>query len=155
MTTAITKYELPLGRKMKIFVENYEFGMPIIETLKSVKYKAIDEFANNLVLAHADYDKKQDFLYVIDDPKFTIIKDLKLYLVEHKDFIINYIVSNGFFPNSHIYQLYLQYIPEELNEVEKNILLDGYISMLSEIKGNKISLEKRKILEQTLHINLD
>lgn len=155
MTTIIQKYELSLGSKTKIFVENYEFGMPIIETLKSVKFRSVDEFANSLVLERADYNQKQDFLYCIYDPKSYIIKELKQYLIKHKKFIIDYIVSIGFFPNTHIYQLYLQYIPEELTEVEKNILLDGYISMLTELKGNDISLEKRKRLEQTLHINLD
>lgn len=152
MTTRFKKDD-SIGKTLKLFLENYEFGMPIIETFKLLKYREIDNLLNDLVIDCADYNKKQDFLYTIEYVDSYTLEELKQYLIKHKKFIIDYIVSNGFFPNTHIYQLYLQYIPEELSEVEKNILLDGYISMLSELKGKNISFEKRKKLEKTLHIN--
>ena len=77
---------------------------------------------------------------------------LKKYLEKQKNFVIHYIISEGYFVNTHLYQLYLQYLPHKLIEVEKNILLDGYIAMITDLKGSNCTLQKRKILEKRLNI---
>ena len=54
----------------------------------------------------------------------------------------------SFSPNTYLYQLYLQYLPDQLNEVEKNILLDGYLHMLIDLQDDNIATENRLSLEK-------
>ena len=58
-----------------------------------------------------------------------------------------------YFDYSYLYQLYLDFIPFCLNEVEKSLLLDGYINIVTDLKGHNISKERRITLERRLNIN--
>lgn len=150
----IKECQLSLKEKLGIFLRNYEIGQ-FNETLKLTKFVAIDEFAESLILRHdKNFNTDQDYHFTIN-MKPSTQEELKEFLTKHKKFILDFIVSNNYFPGSHIYQLYLQYIPQELNEIEKSILLDGYIIMLTDLKGQNYSNDKRKRLEKKLNINQD
>lgn len=151
----IKNYQLSIKEKIGILFSNFEFGIPITESLKSAKFQTIDEFVDRIMFIHGkNCDRNQDFQFIIDMGPSTE-EDVKKYLIEHKKFVLDYITSRENFKASHIYQLYLEYIPYVLNEVEKSILLDGYITMLTDLQGTEVSCEKRKRLEKRLHINQD
>lgn len=151
----IKKFELPLNQKIKMVFEHCELGTPIVETLKNVRFQTIDEFASRVMQAHkSDFSENQDFAFTIK-PEPETINQLREYLVKNKKFVYNYTISQEHFINSHIYQLYLQYIQYKLTNVEKSVFLDAYISMITDLKGNVISDEKRKRLERRLQINQD
>ena len=58
--------------KVKIVLQHYEFGMPIIDSLKASKFKIIDEFADSLMYHHdKNSDENQDFLFTINMESFT------------------------------------------------------------------------------------
>ncbi len=49
---------------------------------------------------------------------------------------MRYIFERGSFsPYTHLYQLYLQYLPNYLNEIEYDMLYDGYSLMLQDLYG--------------------
>lgn len=99
-----------------------------------------------------DRSQNQDFNYtLIMEP--AVEESMKKYLLRQKNFVLSYITSDREFPNSHLYQLYLQYLPYELTEVEKSILLDGYVHSLTDKKGHHYSFQKRMKLEKSLHIH--
>lgn len=153
----IKKYESTFREKAYTVLENYEFGMPIIESLKDAKFQIINNFADRLILFSnypKNFNKDQDFVFTMELDSKTL-RELKIYLKKHKDFLFDYTVSKDNFIPSYLYQLYLQYVPYILTEVEKNVFLDAYISMLTEIKGSNISNQKRKRLEDRLSINTD
>lgn len=150
-SNCIKRYELSIKDKTKIWFQNYEFGMPIVETLKNTKFDTITEFADRLSYYH-DREKEQDFLFTLQlEPE--IIEPLKEYLKRHKKFIYNYTISKEKFLSSYVYQLFLQYIPYELTDVEKSVFLDAYINMVTDMRGRTISDQRRKLLEKKLSIN--
>ena len=151
--SSIKKYQLSIKEKTKILFQNYEFGMPIISSLKNTKFDTIDEFADRLVF-YNERDKDQDFLFTVQIES-ELEQYVKKYLIKRKKFVYNYTTENENFLNSHIYQLLLQYIPYELTDVEKSIFLDAYINMVTDLRGNSISEQRRKRLEKRLNINQD
>ncbi len=148
----LKKYQLSNMKKMLLWLENYEFGESICDSISWAKFYIIDRFADNLVEMH-DKDRSQDqeFDYtLIMDP--VVEESMKKYLLKQKDFVLGYISSDRKFPNSSLYQLYLQYLPYDLTEVEKSILLDGYVHSLADKKGQHYAFQKRMKLEESLHI---
>ena len=152
---SIKKYQVSKMEMMLLWLKNYEFGDPLNGSIDFVKFHTIDKFADFFVHSHNRNDESnQEFRFtLIIEPEEE--EELKKYLLTQKDFVIHYIVSTGYFTGSHLYQLYLQYLPNELTEVEKNILLDGYISMMTDLRGSNYTLHKRKCLEQRLNITRD
>lgn len=146
-------YQVPIQTKAQIVLEYYEFGMPIIESLADAKFNIMNKFARNMVnMCDKEHNVDSDFFFQLClEPKE--VDELRKFLSKHKKFIFKYIISQDEFVNSHIYQLYLQYIPHKLTEVEKSIFLDAYINMIANLRGNVISNEKRKKLEEHLRIN--
>lgn len=151
MSNCIKRYKLSLRDKTKILFQNYESGTPIIETLQNAKFDTIDEFANRLSYC-TDRERKTDFLFELKLEPETI-EPLKDYLRKQKKFIYDYTTSRTEFLDSPIYQLLLQYIPNELTDMEKNMFLDSYINMITSSRGRGISEERRKKLEKRLNIN--
>ena len=115
----------------------------------------MNDFADLLVIANlTKLDTNPDFLYSIALDS-TTEKELKSCLIKNKNFFFKYLVTKDSFTPTHLYQLYLQYIPYELSEVEKSIILDGYIKMITDLKGSIVSNQKRLLLEEKLHLNID
>jgi len=142
----LTKMEL-----LMLWLNNYEFGESLLEITEWVKFQAMDEFAQRLVRAKK-CSKDETFLFnlILDDNEE---KSLYNYLLKRKEFVIKYIFNRkSFSPNTHLYQLYLQYLPSQLNEVEKNILLDGYMNMLKKLYGDNCIAQKRLFLEKNLNL---
>lgn len=145
-------YQVSFLDKVKIVLENYEFGMPIIESLADAKFTTLNKFADNLVYMH-DREQKEDQGFCFNlhlEPK--VEDDLKEFLSKHKKFIFKHIISKTHFTSSRIYQLYLQYIPHKLTEIEKSVFLDAYLKIIADVRGTDIT-EQRKKLEEKLHIN--
>ena len=67
-------------------------------------------------------DDNQDFLFTINI-KQELENELKEYLIKNKEFFLDYIVFKTEFISTHLYQLYLEYIPYELTEIEKKSTL--------------------------------
>lgn len=152
----IKKYQLSLAEKTRILFRNFQpFEVPVVESLKATKFDTIDDFVDRIMYDHdKDNSDDQDFIFTIDmEPNLE--ESLKEFLIKHKKFILEYTISQEFFYSSHIYQLYLEYIPYELTNIEKSIFLDAYINMVTDLRGNKVSDEKRKRLEKRLSINQD
>lgn len=148
----LKKYKLSKMKVMLLWFNNWELGESISDSIKFSKFLAIDKFASDIVNS---YDKKEDFS---NGFCFNLVMDsvsevsLKHFLLNQKKFVLNYIVSQECFRDTHLYQLYLQYIPYELTNIEKCVLLSGYLNMMSNIKGSDYSVQKRKCLERNLHI---
>lgn len=142
----LTKMEL-----LMLWLNNYEFGESLLEITEWVKFQAMDEFAQRLVRAKK-CSKDETFLFnlILDDNEE---KSLYNYLLKRKEFVIKYIFNRkSFSPNTHLYQLYLQYLSNKLNEVEKSIMLDGYLHMLADLRGDSYALTKRVSLEKKLRL---
>ena len=92
------------------------------------------------------------FIYIFETDPF-LTNDFRQFLIKHKEFIIKYILLRGDFTGTHLYQLYLQYVPYILSDAEKSLFLDAYINMLTNKHGTPISMEKRQTLEKLLGIN--
>lgn len=148
----IEKYKLSNMEKFLILVQNYEFGIPIMETINFAKYHAIDEFASNIVASNKkDFSEGQAFLFTLLIDSSTEVQ-LKKYLLSKKNFILKYISRRGYYSGTHIYQLYLQYLLENLSDEEKNIFLENYIEMVEDLRGKCVANEKKKCLEKNLGI---
>lgn len=131
------------------------FPLPLKEELYDSKFilidKKVDEFVRNCTKV---LDKKTGFQYRYRTlPKTE--RDLKEFLTDNKDFVYKYISSRQTFVGSHIYQLYLQYVPYILTDPEKSLFLDAYLNMYIDLKApsQENLAEKRQILENTLRIN--
>lgn len=62
MENNIDKYKLSNMRKILIWLENYEFGEPIMETIRFARYHAMDQFASNIVACNDKvFSDEQDF----------------------------------------------------------------------------------------------
>ena len=150
----VNKYQLSTMRKLVLLLNNYDFGMPINETIQSTRFVIINEFANTIVMQFSNHkDVEQDFTF---DLNMNPVEEnsFKKYLLKEKNFFLRYVASKNQFVSSHLYQLYLQYLSYELTEVEKSILLNGYIKQLTDLKGSEYSSQKRKTLEKFLKINV-
>lgn len=147
----IQEYQLSISEKKRILIKNFKLGVPLTETLNIIKFEKVDEFVNRVVYS---YDRKMehDFLFTLQ-LQVEEVEYLKLFLLKYKKFIYNCVTTKDEFFNSHIFQLFLQYIPNELTEVEKSVFLDAYIKMLTELRGNAFSCQTRRILEKKLNIN--
>ena len=150
----VNKCQLSAMRKLVVLLNNYDFGMSISESIQSTKFIIINEFANTIVMQFSNHkDVEQDFAF---DLNMGPVEEetLKKYLLKEKNFFLRYIGSQNEFVSSHLYQLYLQYLSYKLTEVEKSILLNGYIKQLTDLKGSEYSSQKRKTLEKFLKINV-
>ncbi len=146
-------YQVPIQTKAKIVLEYYEFGMPIIESLADAKFAIMNKFADNMVnMCDKEHNADSDFFFQLC-LELEEVDELRNFLSKHKNFIFKYITSRSYFMNFHIYQLYLQYIPHKLTEVEKCVFLDAYINRETNLRGSIIFKEKRKQLEKHLYIN--
>lgn len=145
------KYELSKMEKLILWLENCEYGDYFYESIKWAKFQSINECIDKFVTMHEENEDKSDY-------HFTLTLDhaeeeaLKQYLLKNKDFVIEYIVSTGYTLGTHLHQLYLQYIPDKLNDVEKGVFLNGYIRMLEDLHGESYSFQRRHHLEQKLHL---
>lgn len=152
---SIKRYNLSANDKLhrlRIVFSNPVHGNTVVDYLKDTKYDIINNFISKMVSVNqVQHNKNQDFMFILD-LKPQEENELKEYLIKHKDFIIQYLKSNKYFPDSHIFQLYLQYIPDELTEEEKNIFLDAYINMANSY-GIKVADKDKKKLEYTLNMN--
>lgn len=69
---------------------------------------------------------------------------LRKYLLKRKYFAINYILNRGSTSsNIHLYQLYLQYLSNKINEVEKSVLLESHLYILVDRYGKDCTESKR------------
>lgn len=145
-TYKLTKRELII-----LWLNNYEFGESLIDITEWVKFKSIDELVDKLVMTKEhNPDEFFRFSLNLDGNEESELRD---YLLNRKTFVISHILKRrSFSPGTHLYQLYLQYLPDQLNEVEKNILLDGYLHMLIDLQGSNYANEKRLSLEKKLNL---
>ena len=152
MSDNIEKYKLSATKKILIWLTNYELGESIINSVRATRYWAMDQFASNLVNANDKvFEGEQDFLFTLSLDPITEIQ-LKKYLLKQKKVILNYITNNEYNLGSHLYQFYLQYTCDELDELEKNVFLKNYASMLKDLKGEKIANQKVISLKKRLNI---
>lgn len=144
-TYKLTKMELII-----LWLNNYEFGESLIDITEWVKFQSIDELVDKLVMTKEhNPDEFFRFSLNLDDKEESELRD---YLLNRKTFVISHILKRkSFSPGTHLYQLYLQYLSDQLNEVEKNILLDGYLHMLAELYGDDPIMQKRFSLEKKLN----
>lgn len=141
-----TKKEL-----LMLWLNNYDFGETLIDITEWVKFQAIDEFVQRLVMfKECNKDEHFRFTLSLNDNEVNMLRD---FLLKRKAFVISHILKReSFSPNTHLYQLYLQYLPDKLNEVEKNILLDGYLHMLGDLQGSDYAATKRPSIEKKLNL---
>lgn len=147
---SLDKYKLTRKEVIKLYVINYEFGEPVANLNDFVKFQTINEFADRLIMGidHKD-DENYRFSLNLDANEKNSLRD---YLLKNKSFVGNHIKKSGSFtPYTHLYQLYLQYLPDKLNDVEKTIFLAGYINMLEDLHGIDYT-EKRASLEKILNL---
>ena len=144
-------YQLTKIELIMLWLSNYEFGESLIDITEWVKFQSIDEFASRLIMAKKNsQDKFFRFSLILDESEEN---NLRNYLLKRKSFVIKHILNRkSFAPNTHLYQLYLQYLPDQLNEIEKNILLDGYLHMLTDLQGDTYATIKRLSLEKKLNL---
>ena len=144
----LTKIEL-----LMLWLNNYEFGEPLLDITEWVRFQSIDEFSQRLVRTKEhNQDEFFRFKLNLDSDEISMLRE---YLLKRKSFVISYILKRGSFsPNTNLYQLYLQYLPYQLNEIEKNILLDGYMHMLNDLHGygDNCITKKRLSLEKKLNL---
>lgn len=148
----IRKYKYSTLKQILSWIGNYELGEDIAESIRFTRFRATDIFADNLVAGQDKaHVKDGDFLFNLCINPIMEIK-LKKYLLRQKKVVLKHMESRGCFIGSHLYQLYLQYLPQELNDMEKRILLDNYITTIKDLKGEDISVQKRKCLEEKMHL---
>ena len=147
----LKNYELTKKELIMLWLSNYEFCEPLRDITDWTKFQSIDEFVQRLVLGK---EKEQDEYF-----RFSLNLDsleensLKEYLSKRKAFVVKYILSRGSYaPYTHLYQLYLQYLPYELEDTEKSILLGGYIHMLADLQGEDYAIKKRGQLAKKLNL---
>lgn len=147
----LKKYEPSILEKMIIFFNTYEFGDNLVNGINSAKYIYLDSFAENLMIDQKS-KKDDDFLYTLElDP--VLATQLRKYLLKQKKFYIKQVMAKESFDYTYLYQLFLQIIPYELNDIEKHLLLDGYINVVTDLMGHTVSHERRRLLEKKLNIN--
>ena len=148
-------YQVSFKEKIKYALRNYDETISIKKSVEETKFYSLDELADRIMYHHdKNNDNNQDFLFSLSI-KPELENELKEYLIKNKEFILDYIVFKTEFINTHLYQLYLEYIPYELTEIEKSILLDGYIKMITDLRGKNIANQKRIRLEKRLNLNTD
>ena len=137
------------------FLRNYEMPESIKKQIENTRFNALDKFADRIVACSEKVQNEDSgFLYSFKmEP--TTVNELKDYLTKNKDFVLEHIVFNTEFIPTHLYQLYLEYIPYKLTEIERSILLDGYIKIVTDLRGKNIANQKRLKLEDKLHLNVD
>ncbi len=126
----LSNYQMPKKEVAMLWLNNYECCESIKDLTIWTRFQSIDELSQRLVM-NKPKEKDEDFRFRLT---LNVNEEMNLqdYLLKRKKFIVNYIYKRGSFsPGTHLYQFYLQYLPHELNEVEKNILLDGYMLLLS------------------------
>lgn len=133
----LSAYQLTKKELFMLLLCNYEFGESLKDIMDWVKFQSIDEFAQRQVRSRAsDADEYFRFCLNLDAIELNYLRE---YLLKRKSFVVNHILSRkSFEPYTHLYQLYLQYLPDKLNEVEKGILLDGYFHMLKDLQGEDL-----------------
>lgn len=148
-------YQVSFKEKIKYALRNYDETISIKKNVEETKFYSLDELADRIMYHHdKNNDNNQDFLFSLSI-KPELENELKEYLIKNKEFILDYIVFKTEFINTHLYQLYLEYIPYELTEIEKSILLDGYIKMITDLRGKNVAIQKRIRLEKRLNLNTD
>lgn len=142
----LTKKEL-----IMLWFNNYESGESLIDITEWVKFQSIDEFAQRFIMSK-EHKLGDDFYFNLnlDGNEENALRN---YLLKRKSFVVKYILNGkSFSPYTHLYQLYLQYLPDQLNEIEKNVLLAGYLHMLTDIQGDNYAATKRISLEKKLNL---
>lgn len=147
----LRNYQMTKEELIILWLSNYEFGESLKDITDWTKFHSIDEFAQRLVMCKKiDQDEYFRFRLNLDGTEEMALRE---YLLKRKSFVVKYIFSReSFSPYTHLYQLYLQYLSYELNEVEKDFLLDGYIHMLADLQGDSYAATKRKSLEKKLNL---
>ncbi len=144
--SSLDKYKLSRKEVIKLCVINYDFGDTLTDITDFVRFQALNGFADRLIMGK-NHKEDENYRFSLDLDKDET-SELCDYLLKKKSFVVNHIIKSGSFsPHTHLYQLYLQYLPTKLNEVEKNIFLAGYIDMLEDLyaidySNKKINLEK-------------
>lgn len=149
--TGLDVFRLTNMELIMLWLNNYEFGESLIDITEWVKFHSIDEFATRLVTSkeHSS-DEYFRFNLNLDGNEENNLRD---YLLKRKRFVMRHIWNRkSFSPNTHLYQLYLQYLHNQLNEVEKSFLLDAYLHMLIDLQGSNYANEKRLSLEKKLNL---
>ena len=148
-------YQVSFKEKVKYVLRNYDETISMKKNIEETKFYSLDELADRIMYHHEkNNDDNQDFLFTINI-KQELENELKEYLIKNKEFFLDYIVFKTEFISTHLYQLYLEYIPYELTEIEKSILLDGYIKLVTYLRGKNRANEKRIRLEKRLNLNTD
>lgn len=144
-------YQMTKTKLIMLWLNNYEFGESLIAITEWVKFQSIDEFASRIVMSKEhNQDEYFQFKLNLNSNEEKILRD---YLLKRKLCVMNHILNRkSFLPNTHLYQLYLQYLSDRLNDVEKSLLLDGYLHMIIDLQGDNCDNEIRLSLEN--HLNL-
>lgn len=143
----LNNYKLTKKELTMLWLNNYEFCEPLKDIINWTKFQSMDKFVQRLVMCK---EKAQDeyfrfCLNLVESEK----KALQEYLLKRKSFVVKYILSReSYSPYTHLYQLYLQYLQYELEDVERNILLEGYTRMLTDLYGENYAIKKRGQLEK-------
>lgn len=152
MNDNIKKYMLSTKEKILLWLNNYEFGESVIDSVRFARYCAMDYFALNIVDSNdKDFAEGQDFLFTLSLEPIEEIQ-LKKYLLKQKKVVLDHITTRGYNLGSHLYQFYLQYMCDELDDIEKSIFLENYVAMIKDIRGEEIANQKSRSLEKRLEI---
>ena len=138
------KYKLSTIRLSLLWLQNYDARPSFQDSFRFVKFESMEACIDYFVNRHAKVQDENDFRFrLLLDTNET--EALECYLLDNKDFFINYIQKEGYFVGTHLYQLYLQYLFYKLNQVEISLFLDGYFHMMSNLYGKDYTLQRKKL----------
>lgn len=150
-SNSLRAYQSTVGETLLLGLKNYEFGEPLSSITEWTIFQEIDNFSRRLVIARrADGDGVFSFTLDLNDEELNSLRE---FLAKRKGFVINHILKRGSFsPYTHLYQLYLQYLSDELSEPEQVFMLEGYYRMLVDLRGESIAYAQRISVEKKLHL---
>lgn len=150
-SNSLRAYKSTIGEALLLGLKNYEFGESLISITEWTIFQEIDNFSRRLVIARRDEsDGVFSFTLDLNDEELSSLRE---FLAKRKEFVINHILKReSFSPYTHLYQLYLQYLSDELSEPEQIFMLEGYHRMLVDLRGESIAYAQRISVEKKLHL---
>lgn len=150
-SNSLREYQSTVGETLFLGLKNYEFGESLSYRTECTIFQEIDNFSRRLVIARRDEsDGAFYFTLKLNDEELIA---LRRFLSKKKRFVINHILKRErFTPYTHLYQLYLQYLSDELSEPEQIFMLEGYHRMLVDLRGESIAYAQRISVEKKLHL---
>ncbi len=150
-SNSLRAYKSTIGEALLLGLKNYEFGESLISITEWTIFQEIDNFSRRLVIARRDEsDGVFSFTLDLNDEELSSLRE---FLAKRKEFVINHILKReSFSPYTHLYQLYLQYLSDELSEPEQIFMLEGYHRMLVDLRGESIAYAQIISVEKKLHL---